>query len=493
MRLRTRLAISVVVAALPMAAASVWLRVDLEQRRVAQILQEFAVTRMQAGGRERCEAAPERFPPRPRRRGAAGDELAPPPPPPAPDAGPVGRRGPRRGKRGGGREMRTRFWAYADDLVSANTNSPPLDAELVAAMHDGDDVALLRLDGPTLEEQGYEALVRMPWVDSPCAFVLVRRTGEVPPLGALALWWVGLVVSGGVLIAVLVASGPVVRRIRRLEAAVRESADDDYEGTVAVEGSDEVSDLARAFNDAGTEVREHLAEVERREETLRAFVANTTHDVMTPLTVLQGHIHAVRRAVPEDDAEGRSAVRDALREVDYTTSLVANLATAAKLEAGPSGVLLYKVDLNELIERLSSRFTPVARGQGIELNHAVPEERLTISGDVTLLEQAFGNVVQNAIRYNREGGHVAVILHADGEKHFVVRVVDDGPGLSDEDMQSLTHRGYRGSAARTRGKGGTGLGLDITRGVCDRHGMELRFERPEHSGLTVTFRGERTT
>jgi len=114
-----------------------------------------------------------------------------------------------------------------------------------------------------------------------------------------------------------------------------------------------------------------------------------------------------------------------------------------------------------------------------------------MSGDVTLLEQAVGNVVQNGIRYGRAGGHVAVVLRSESEGSFEIRVVDDGPGLSDEDLERLTQRGYRGSAARTRGGGGHGFGLDITRGVCARLELELSFERPEHGGLTVTFRGPR--
>jgi len=483
-RLRTRLALSVVAAALPLAAATVWARHDLERRRVAQVLREFAVATMDAGGRQRCEASPATFPPPP--AAPARDPDAPPLPPPPPEIGPMP------GTAGGSQpaaaeQVSTVFWAYGDDLESANPDAPVVVPALRDEIRSGADVAVRRLESTTA--RGHEALVRMRWSGGPASFVLVRRVGPDTTAGALELWWVGAVVAGGVLIAVLLASGPVVRRIRRLEASVRRSAADHYGTAVSVEGGDEVADLARAFDEAAAEVRSHLAEVERREETLRTFVANTTHDVMTPLTVLAGHLDALRSKVAADDQDARESLRDAFSEVDYTTSLVANLATAAKLAAGPKALSMHPFDLSALIERVVSRHRPVARAREVELNHAVPSDAVVTSGDVTLLEQAVGNVVQNAIRYGREGGHVAVVLRNDGADRFEIRVVDDGPGLSDEDLERLTQRGYRGSAARTRGGAGHGFGLDITRGVCARLELDLRFERPDQGGLTVTFRG----
>jgi signal transduction histidine kinase len=500
-RLRPRLALAVVAAALPLAGAVVWLTYDLERQRVEQVLREFAVTRMEAGGRERCEADPAVFPRPPRRdpSGGARDGTRPPPPPPVPSLS--GGEEPSVGRQPGptrpdvappppplpeGRP-RTRFWAYGADLASANPDAPPPPTDLAAEVRGGADVASRRYDGP--EGVGHEALVRMAWSGGPCDFVLVRRVAQEAERAALEPWWAGALVAAGVLVAVLLAAGPVVRRIRRLEADVRRSASATYDAAVEISGEDEVTALARAFNDAAAEVRSRVDDLHDRERTLREFVANTTHDLMTPLTVLQGHLDALAAAVEHGDPDAREAARDALREVDYTTSLVANLATAAKLEAGPGGAAREAVDLNELVERVAARFRPVARVQGIELNHAVPEEALATRGDVTLIEQAVSNVVQNAVRYNRSGGHVAIVLRAGSAGRFGLRVVDDGPGVAKEELARLSDRGERGDLARTRAPGGRGLGLDIARSVCERHGLGLEFARSEHGGLAVTFDG----
>jgi signal transduction histidine kinase len=483
LRLRPRLAAAVLAAALPLAGAVVWLRTDLERSRVADVLREFAVARMEAGGRERCEADPASFPqparaPRPPGPTAPsppvpfGTSTAPPAEPLAPPPLPED-------------AERTRFWAYGPAFSSANPAAPTLDDSLRAGLLGGADVALRSYEGPT--GVGHEALVRMAWSEGPCAFVLVRRTAVGDASGGYSAWWSGVLVAAGVLVSVLVVFEPVVRRIRKLESGVRLSAAGTYESGVDVSGDDEVAALALAFNEAAAEVRTRVETIHAREETLRRFVADTTHDLMTPLTVLQGHLSLLRGAIDSTDDDTKETLRDALREVDYTTSLVANLGAAAKLDAEPDDPE-HPVALAQLVERVAARFRPVARALDIELNHAVPEHEVSALGDVVLLEQAVGNLVHNAVRYNRPGGHVTLVLRRDGAS-FQMQVEDDGPGVPADELERLAERGRRGAAARSRTPGGKGIGLDITRRVCERHGFELAFGASAHGGLSATIRG----
>lgn len=494
MRLQARLALSLALTALPLAAGTVWLRADLERRALLRVLREYAVTRMEeGGGRERCEAAPETFPrPRPRpgrgsptgeRPPGPGDLLPPgprrtdPPPPPPLDA-----------EAPPPAERETRLWAYWPALHSSNPRAPELASELVAAIRSGDDIAGRRLEG---EAPGYEALVRMGWETGPCAFVLVRREGEVLAGTAVRSWWTGALLAGGLTLVAMLSLGPVVRRIRRLEEDVRASAAEEYSLSIGERGSDEVGDLARAFDEAAGRVREQLRETAARERTLRDFVDNTTHDLMTPLTVLQGHLALLRRRLEEQsDEETWSILVDAVREVDYTTSLIRNLGTVAKLDTARADPVRHPIDMNELVDRVVARYAPVARMHGIILEHAVPAEPVELIGDVTLLEQAIGNVVQNAIRYNRPGGHVVLLLRRP-DNGFVLRVEDDGPGIPAAERARVLERGNRGSAARTRGSSGHGLGLAITREVCAMHGLDFALEESEFGGLAVVFRADR--
>jgi signal transduction histidine kinase len=330
----------------------------------------------------------------------------------------------------------------------------------------------------------------MPWPGTPCDFVLARRIDPAPgDLAAFPVWAAAAVVAA-MLAVVLLAAGPVVRRIRKLTADVRTSAEEKYATPVPAGGGDEIAELAAAFNDAGREVRVHLDAAAAREEALRAFVANTTHDVMTPLTVLQGHLAALRERVKERPADAE-LLNSAVEEAHYLGALVHNLGAAAKLDAGSQQVHLAPVRLDDLVQRVVERHWAIASPRAIDIEFAVPEKPVWLDADVTLLEQALANVVGNAVRYNRPGGHVAVILAEAPPSEFTLRVVDDGPGVPDEQLARLTERAFRTDEARRRNPEGTGLGLDIARRVAEFHRLTLSFRRSEHGGLEVEFRGVR--
>lgn len=223
---------------------------------------------------------------------------------------------------------------------------------------------------------------------------------------------------------------------------------------------------------------------------LRQFLANTTHDVMIPLTVLQGHLAAMQSRLAAGEAIERATVVSAMDEAHYIASILHNLAVVAKLDAGEPQLQRAAVDLNALVARVIGRHRPVARQLGVSLESAPPDEVLTTLADVTLLEQAVSNLVYNAIRHNKAGGHVAVILErGEDASTFRIRVVDDGPGIPAHELARITERGFRGDAARSRAPEGQGLGLHITHRVAALHGFSLVFAASEYGGLQVDLAG----
>ena len=508
MRVRTRLALTLVGVAIPMVAGAQWMRAEIEKRAAVTSLADFARGRMEAGGREQCEELPETFrdPPRvpehwPPRAEHRDERVA------VRASGPASARdlhGPHvdesvveahdeapRGVRDGGASSarpspRVELFAYRSDFTSANPDAPRFPADLRRDLESGAREAGSVVDGDDRRE--ITAAVRMRWAEGPCAIVLAWRHADRPAFLALNELGFGALLAGALVIAVLVAVVPVERRIRRLTAGVQSSATSRYRDTVAVEGSDEIGELARAFNAAAVEVRTYIDELEKRERSLRDFVQNTTHDVMLPLTVLQGHLTEIRDAIASGTTPQRAIVRDALEESHYLASLVQNLVVAARLENGRPARRHDEFDWNELVERVVQRHGPIARAKDVELDFAAPEHDVRAQGDVTLVEQALSNVVHNAVRYNKPGGHVAILLEA-GDGRFSVRVFDDGPGVADSELARLADRAFRGDAARKRQPEGMGLGLAIAKDVAERHGFALELRRAEAGGLEVEMRG----
>jgi len=452
LRLRSKLGLILAVLVVPFAVGvSLW-QTRSQQRGFEEGTAVAIVDRMDSGERELCEAAPERWPRVP------------------------GRRGRRRGPPGLG----GRVFAYDASFHSASPRAPSLEPELREALSSGAEVASVEAAGG----RGRIVAVRMPWDEGPCAIVTVRR--PAPPFGREAVRTLVpvLAVSAAAVLLAIVAAGPIVRRIRRLTEQVRAA---DASSAVDVGGRDEITELARAFTESRARISAQIDELERRDSALRSYMANTTHDVMIPVTVLQGHLAEMERALREGSSVEASRLRGALEEVHYLASLLHNLNAVARLEMTSEEPRRDRVDIGAVVERVFARHAPFARQRSIELNHAVPEGETHVLGDVTLLEQAIGNLVHNAIRYNHEAGHVAVVLERGGET-FRARVLDDGPGIPEGELRRVEERGFRGDEARSRHPHGLGLGLHIARDVAERHGFVLHFHARE-PGLEVSIEG----
>lgn len=333
---------------------------------------------------------------------------------------------------------------------------------------------------------GIRVAARMPWGSGPCAIVMATRYGQGPTWLSRNQLITGAALAFGLLAAVFLACGPLVSRIRRLTQDVRRVAGERYENPVHVSGQDEIADLANAFNDAGAEIRRQFEVVEHREQALRSFVANTTHDVMIPMTVLQGHLSAMNNS---DASVDDQRLKEAMEEVQYMGSLIQNLSASAKLEGGAQELSWGDVDMGPLIDRVIARHSPIAKQRDVEINSGLPDGGIVVQGDVTLLEQAVSNLVQNAVRYVPDGGHVALLLDTDKSDWFQLRVIDDGPGIEEAERKLHMERAFRSDEARSRYPEGQGLGLHIALEVARRHGFALDLLRSEYGGLEARLSG----
>lgn len=443
MSLRVKVALALVVVVVPLALALALLGVRARREAVLETTYAATVARMEAGGRERCEAHDDDFRPRRRDRphGATSRILA------------------------------------AFDAAYAGDGDEPLPPSVIAALESGDVAVAL----PTPHRD--RIALRMPWSDGPCAIVVVEaRRGTA--LGQRAAMR-DLVVSLGVLLAAVVAAmvalGPTLRRLGLLSDAVRAAGSSALRVPDPVRGNDEVGALAKALEDADRRSREHVDRLEARDRALRDYVDGTTHDVALPITVLQGHLAAMTETTRRGELPAADDVSGAVAATQYLAQLSGNLAAAARLD-GEAPLERRSIDLGALATRVTERLLPIARHRRVELACSVPDAPLLFDGDELLLERALANLVHNAIRHRSPDGegHVAVLV----EPGPRVRVLGDGAPATD-DMLALLRRGeIPADPGRTRGRG---LGLRIVRQVAGAHELALRFERAEGGGLEVVL------
>jgi two-component system, OmpR family, phosphate regulon sensor histidine kinase PhoR len=213
-----------------------------------------------------------------------------------------------------------------------------------------------------------------------------------------------------------------------------------------------------------------ITERERNDAMRRDFVANVSHEIRSPLTVLLGFVDSMMQ-LPLSAAERERALAVMHQQAERMQTLVTDLLALAQIEGAPRPSVENWVEVDDLMRRLQNDVTASDAGQ-----HPVQvslEGQASLSGVESELFSAFWNLASNALRYTPAGGAVDIKwqLRPEGGGEFCV--CDQGPGIAREHLPRLTERFYRVDASRSRATGGTGLGLAIVKHVVQRHDGEL--------------------
>lgn len=215
-----------------------------------------------------------------------------------------------------------------------------------------------------------------------------------------------------------------------------------------------------------------ISQIEKTDAMRRDFVANVSHELKTPLTVLAGFLETVSELDLNEEERDRYLEMMSVQTGRMKT-LVEDLLTLAKLEGNPEPPISQVVNMPNMLARLKLDAEGLSQGK-----HQISFDQSSdknILGDDLELYSAFGNLVSNAVRYTPEGGKICVTWAQIGEE-IELCVSDTGPGIAAEHIPRLTERFYRVDRSRSRETGGTGLGMAIVKHVINRHHGELKIE-----------------
>src|SRR6266581_1271873 len=215
------------------------------------------------------------------------------------------------------------------------------------------------------------------------------------------------------------------------------------------------------------------------------FIADAAHELRTPLTLLRADAEVLLRGRERLVAEDTELLEDIVTEANHMSAIASNLLTLARLDTGTIHREHEVVSLAELAQEAVRRVQALAEQRGITVQVENTDDPYVI-GDPMLLEQALVVLLDNAIKYNRQDGHVTVRT-AIQEEQALLEVRDTGIGIAPEHLSHLGERFYRVDKARSREAGGTGLGLSIAHGIVVAHEGTLNLSSVPEEGTTVTL------
>lgn len=217
-----------------------------------------------------------------------------------------------------------------------------------------------------------------------------------------------------------------------------------------------------------------ISHIHRLEEMRRDFVANVSHELKTPLTVVRGYVEMIQTSETGLDAHWLKAFQTIESQVTRMDRLVEQLLNLSKVETKSENINQHVVDMPMLINTLVDDVSWLNQGKQHTINKNV-DQNIGLFGIDTELKSACANLLSNAIAYTQPNGHITVSWVKKGNK-AVFTVKDNGPGIRPEEINRLTERFYRVDRSRSRDTGGSGLGLAIVKHVLQHHNAELSIE-----------------
>ena len=288
-----------------------------------------------------------------------------------------------------------------------------------------------------------------------------------------------VVMTISILVMSLATSHMLIKPFKKVTDAINEVKEGFTDEAISVPDYDETEHIVDAFNNV-------LRRMRTLDKSRQEFVSNVSHELKTPLTSMKvlADSLVMQENVPVELYQ--EFMTDIAEEIDRENKIINDLLTLVKLDKTDGELNVESVDINALLELLMKRLRPIARQQNIEvvLESNRPVQAVVDEVKMTL---ALSNLVENAIKYNKQNGWVRVSLDAD-HQYFTVMIEDSGMGIPEDAMERIYERFYRVDKSHSREIGGTGLGLAITRNIILMHRGTIQVSSVEQEGTTFVVK-----
>jgi two-component system, OmpR family, phosphate regulon sensor histidine kinase PhoR len=227
--------------------------------------------------------------------------------------------------------------------------------------------------------------------------------------------------------------------------------------------------------------------LENQAQFRRDFIGNLAHELRTPLFSIQGYLDTLIEGGVEDPKINYEYLNRADKNLERLTILVKELDEISTIESGRGSMKPVKNDIVALCAEVIALYELTAKKKKIKLEFAKHYDKsMMVMADRDRIQQVVTNLVINAIYYGKPEGHCK-IRFSDMPNHVLVEVIDDGIGISEEDVPRLFERFYRVDKSRSRNQGGTGLGLSIVKHILESHGQAINVYSQKEKGTTFSF------
>ena len=297
----------------------------------------------------------------------------------------------------------------------------------------------------------------------------------------------GLVVLALVTGISLVVSHRISKPMADIAAGLERIRSGNLSEHLEVQSNDEIGRVALAVNELVEKLKSDITQLEKLGRVRSEFLGNVSHELRTPIFAIQGFLETLLNGAVNDPKVNRSFLEKAQAQAQRLDALLSDLINISQIESGEMKMSFRYFRVNEFLESRIKDFQPAAGKLGLnlvlELNTGNSVE---VYGDRERMQQVMSNLIENAMRYNKEGGEVR-IFSALNDEGVLIGVSDTGVGIASEHLSRIFERFYRVDKDRSREVGGTGLGLAIVKHIIEAHDSSVEVESEVGRGTTFRF------
>ena len=292
-------------------------------------------------------------------------------------------------------------------------------------------------------------------------------------------WTIDVVMIAIIFAIAMLFSRVLTKPFNKVTAAINDVREGFSDEALSVPDYAETEHIVDAFNKV-------LARMRALDESRQEFVANVSHELKTPITSVKILAESLNQSEDAPVELYREFLSDIVGEIDREDKIISDLLTLVRLDKTNTDINLSRENINEMLELILKRLKPIAVKDDIELIYESAREVVTDVDEVKL-NLAFTNLIENAIKYNRQGGSVHVTLDCD-HRFFTVTIQDTGIGIPEEEKEHIFERFYRVDKSHSREIGGTGLGLSIARNIIIMHRGTVSVDSVPGEGSVFTVK-----
>ncbi|MEM9929218.1 MAG: ATP-binding protein [Bacteroidota bacterium] len=291
----------------------------------------------------------------------------------------------------------------------------------------------------------------------------------------------------------LLAIRYLTRNLRRIETAVVRFQEGDYEARIDSDNRGEFVAVGNTFNAMASRISSHIEEMKSLDKLRRELIANISHDLRTPLAIIQGFVETLIMKNDSMPADHRKRhLSTILNSSERLSGLISQLFEYSKLEARQIEPQKEVFSVGELAQDVAQKFSVLADANDIEIKVERPADLPLIFADLGLVERVLQNLMDNALKFTPPGGTVTIGLEADNE-NVKISVADTGPGIPEAELPHIFDR-YRKGARTSSGKNvGAGLGLAIVKKILELHDQSIEIKSRVKEGTSFIFELPRPT